>query len=64
MTTDDAGARWRHVDTRRWRDDPLWRATALLNLSVRKVVLAVMLGVLALGSAVALAAVSAWLPSA
>jgi ATP-binding cassette subfamily C protein CydC len=54
MTTDGAGSR-------RWRDDPLWRATALLDLSVRKVVLAVLLGVLALGSAVALAAVSAWL---
>ena len=46
---------------RRLRDDPLWRATALLDLSPRSVALAVLLGVLALGSAVALASVSAWL---
>ena len=43
------------------RDDPLRRAVALLELSPRTVVLSVLLGVLALGSAVALAAVSAWL---
>ncbi len=41
--------------------DPLRRAIALLELSPRTVVLSVLLGVLALGSAVALAAVSAWL---
>lgn len=43
------------------RRDPLRRAVALLGLPARRVVLAVLLGVLALGSAVALAAVSAWL---
>lgn len=41
--------------------DPLWRAVALLDVNLRRVALAVALGVLALGSAVALAAVSAWL---
>ncbi len=43
------------------RDDPLRRALALLALSPRTLALSVLLGVLALGSAVALAAVSAWL---
>ncbi|MBI9114449.1 thiol reductant ABC exporter subunit CydC [Sanguibacter suaedae] len=43
------------------RRDPLWRAVAMLGVEWRKVALAVALGVLALGSAVALAAVSAWL---
>jgi ATP-binding cassette subfamily C protein CydC len=43
------------------RDDPLRRAVALLALSPRTLALSVLLGVLALGSAVALAAVSAWL---
>lgn len=43
------------------RNDPLWRATALLGVSWRRALGAVVLGVLALGSAVALAAVSAWL---
>lgn len=41
--------------------DPLRRALALLDVDVRRVALAVVLGVLALGCAVALAAVSAWL---
>jgi ATP-binding cassette subfamily C protein CydC len=41
--------------------DPLWRAVALLDVDRRRVALAVVLGVLALGCAVALAAVSAWL---
>ena len=43
------------------RDDPLRRAVGLLGLSPRTLALSVLLGVLALGSAVALAAVSAWL---
>ncbi|MEP7764994.1 thiol reductant ABC exporter subunit CydC [Sanguibacter sp. 25GB23B1] len=43
------------------RQDPLWRAVALLGVSWRRAALAVLLGVLALGSAIALAAVSAWL---
>ncbi|OIQ69687.1 hypothetical protein GALL_487080 [mine drainage metagenome] len=47
--------------TRTGRDDPLRRAVALLGLSPRTLALSVLLGVLALGSAVALAAVSAWL---
>ncbi|WP_213281929.1 thiol reductant ABC exporter subunit CydC, partial [Cellulomonas hominis] len=41
--------------------DPLRRAVRLLDVDRRRVALAVLLGVLALGSAVALAAVSAWL---
>lgn len=41
--------------------DPLWRAVALLDVRPARVALAVLLGVLGLGSAVALAAVSAWL---
>ncbi|RMI03593.1 thiol reductant ABC exporter subunit CydC, partial [Cellulomonas triticagri] len=41
--------------------DPLWRAVRLLDVSPRRAVLAVLLGVLALGCAVALAATSAWL---
>ncbi|MDM8084947.1 thiol reductant ABC exporter subunit CydC [Cellulomonas cellasea] len=41
--------------------DPLWRAVALLDVRPTRVALAVLLGVLSLGSAVALAAVSAWL---
>ena len=45
----------------RRRPDPLWRAIALLELSPATIALSVLLGVLALGSAVALAAVSAWL---
>lgn len=44
-----------------WRHDPLARAVRLLDASPRRVVGAVVLGSLALGSAVALAAVSAWL---
>ncbi|PFG32728.1 thiol reductant ABC exporter subunit CydC [Sanguibacter antarcticus] len=43
------------------RRDPLWRAVALLGVSKRRAAGAVLLGVLALGSAIALAAVSAWL---
>lgn len=46
----------RHLAT-----DPLWRAVRLLDVTPRRVALAVLLGVLALGSAVALAAVSGWL---
>lgn len=46
---------------RRLAADPLWRAVRLLDVAPRRVALAVALGVLALGSAVALAAVSAWL---
>lgn len=45
----------------RWRDDPLRRAIALLDIDRRRAAGAVGLGVLALGSAIALAAVSAWL---
>ena len=41
--------------------DPLWRAVALLGVSWRRAAGSVLLGVLALGSAIALAAVSAWL---
>ncbi len=41
--------------------DPLRRALALLDVDLRRVGLAVVLGVLALGCAVALSAVSAWL---
>ena len=40
---------------------PLWRALRLLEVDPRRVVLAVLAGVLGLGSAVGLAAVSAWL---
>lgn len=43
------------------RHDPLWRAVALLGVSWRRAAGAVLLGALALGSAIALAAVSAWL---
>jgi ATP-binding cassette subfamily C protein CydC len=46
---------------RRLAADPLRRAVLLLDVDRRRVALAVLLGVLALGSAVALAAVSAWL---
>lgn len=41
--------------------DPLWRAVGLLDVSWRRAALAVLAGAGALGSAVALAAVSAWL---
>lgn len=41
--------------------DPLWRAVSLLDVRPTRAALAVLLGVLGLGSAVALAAVSAWL---
>lgn len=41
--------------------DPLRRAVRLLDVDLRRAALAVLLGVLALGSAIALAAVSAWL---
>lgn len=41
--------------------DPLWRAVRLLDVRWRRVVVAVTLGTLALGSSVALAAVAAWL---
>lgn len=43
------------------RQDPLWRAVALLDVDRRRFALAALLGTLALGCAVALAAVSAWL---
>lgn len=45
----------------RWRKDPLARAVALLDIDLRRAAGAVALGALALGSAIALAAVSAWL---
>ncbi len=41
--------------------DPLWRAVRLLDVRWRPVINAILLGVGALGSALALAAVSAWL---
>lgn len=41
--------------------DPLRRAVRLLDVDLRRAALALLLGVLALGSAIALAAVSAWL---
>ncbi|GAA4489611.1 thiol reductant ABC exporter subunit CydC [Rhodococcus olei] len=41
--------------------DPLWRALSLLDLSPRRVLYAVLAGVATLGSALALAALSAWL---
>lgn len=41
--------------------DPLWRAVGLLDVRWRRVVWAVVLGTLSLGSAVGLAAVAAWL---
>ena len=41
--------------------DPLWRALALLDVRWRRAALAVLAGVAALGSAVGLTAVSAWL---
>jgi len=43
------------------RTDPLWRAVALLDVDRRRFALSALLGTLALGCAVALAAVSAWL---
>ncbi|HEY0187184.1 MAG TPA: thiol reductant ABC exporter subunit CydC [Cellulomonas sp.] len=46
---------------RRIAADPLWRAVRLLDVDARRFALAVLLGVLALGCAVALAATSAWL---
>ncbi|HWS58778.1 MAG TPA: thiol reductant ABC exporter subunit CydC, partial [Actinotalea sp.] len=45
----------------RVRADPLWRAVHLLDVDRRRVLLAVLAGVGGLGSAIALAAVSAWL---
>lgn len=42
-------------------NDPLWRAVGLLDVRWRRVVWAVVLGTLSLGSAVGLAAVAAWL---
>ncbi|SDG02168.1 ATP-binding cassette, subfamily C, CydC [Cellulosimicrobium cellulans] len=41
--------------------DPLWRAVGLLDVRWRRVVWAVVLGMLSLGSAVGLAAAAAWL---
>jgi ATP-binding cassette subfamily C protein CydC len=43
------------------RRDPLWRAVRLLDVDARRVAGAVAAGVGGLGSAIALAAVSAWL---
>jgi ATP-binding cassette subfamily C protein CydC len=43
------------------RSDPLWRAVRLLDVDPRRVALAVLAGAGGLGSAVGLAAVSAWL---
>ncbi|MBM7820532.1 ATP-binding cassette subfamily C protein CydC [Cellulosimicrobium cellulans] len=45
----------------RLANDPLWRAVGLLDVRWRRVVWAVTLGTLSLGSAVGLAAVAAWL---
>lgn len=45
----------------RVRSDPLWRAAGLLDVDPRRVALAVLAGAGGLGSAVGLAAVSAWL---
>ncbi len=45
----------------RWRRDPLWRAVGLLGVEPYRAARAVALGALALGCAVALSAVSAWL---
>ncbi|MFF2270273.1 thiol reductant ABC exporter subunit CydC [Cellulosimicrobium cellulans] len=45
----------------RLANDPLWRAVGLLDVRWRRVVWAVVLGTLSLGSAVGLAAVAAWL---
>lgn len=47
--------------TDRLHADPLWQAVRLLDVRRRRVVTAVVLGTLALGSSVALAAVAAWL---
>lgn len=47
--------------TARGSADPLRRAVRLLDVDLRRAALALLLGVLALGSAIALAAVSAWL---
>src|SRR5690625_5917057 len=44
-----------------WRSDPLIRAIGLLGVRPGRVVLAILAGVGAIGSAIALAAVSAWL---
>ncbi|HEY3438074.1 MAG TPA: thiol reductant ABC exporter subunit CydC, partial [Actinotalea sp.] len=41
--------------------DPLWRAVVLLEVDRRRVLLALVAGAAGLGSAVGLAAVSAWL---
>ncbi|QJW36349.1 thiol reductant ABC exporter subunit CydC [Cellulosimicrobium protaetiae] len=46
---------------RRLAADPLWRAVKLLDVRWRRVVWAVVLGTLSLGSAVGLAAAAAWL---
>jgi ATP-binding cassette, subfamily C, bacterial CydC len=44
-----------------WRSDPLWQALPLLRPRLPRLLLATVCGVLSLGSALALAAVSAWL---
>lgn len=46
---------------KQWRSDPLVRAIGLLQVRLSRVVLAIFAGVGAIGSAIALAAVSAWL---
>jgi len=46
---------------KQWRNDPLVRAIGLLHVRPSRVVLAILAGVGAIGSAIALAAVSAWL---
>ncbi len=49
------------TSTRGARSDPLWQALRLLEVDRRRVSLAVLAGSAGLGSAVALAGVSAWL---
>src|SRR5690625_1650743 len=46
---------------KQWRNDPLVRAIGLLHVRPSRVILAILAGVGAIGSAIALAAVSAWL---
>src|SRR5699024_1474965 len=46
---------------KQWRNDPLVRAIGLLQVRPSRVILAILAGGAAIGSAIALAAVSAWL---
>ncbi|WP_372594295.1 thiol reductant ABC exporter subunit CydC [Actinotalea sp.] len=56
VPTEQTGT-WLH----RVRQDPLWQALAILDVDRRRVALAVLAGAAGMGSAVALAGVSAWL---